>query len=188
MNPQPDVTSALASLLSILSQSSQQSHPQPYTPPPLYPPRPSTIEPVFIDDTSVVDTTQWIGVPTTTWREPENWRLPPRKSPQSPSLRPVVQPVDPPPAVVAPATYSQALTLVIQKSQSNEFLLHLQGMKRRQHDLEEDLFEARCRIQRKYESKRKMNQLLRNLGSEHADEQVLPKLTSLISGAFEGGE
>lgn len=81
MNSQPDVASALASLLSILSQSSQ-SHPQPYTPPPIYPPRPSAIEPVFIDDTSVKDTSQWIGVPTTTLPEPEQWPL----TPEIPSI------------------------------------------------------------------------------------------------------
>jgi hypothetical protein len=76
----------------------------------------------------------------------------------------------------------------MQKSQSNEFLFQLQRMKRRQHELEEDLFEARCRIQRKYESKRKMNQLLRNLGSEPADDQVCPHSDTVNSGAFEGGE
>jgi hypothetical protein len=110
------------------------------------------------------------------------------ESPQSPSLVPAVQSEDRQPVVVVPASYSQALKLVIQKSQSNGFLLHLQGMKRRQNELEEDLFEARCRIQRKYEAERKMNQLLRNLGSKNADEPVRPNLTALISGAFEGGE
>jgi len=175
MNHQTDVSATLASLLSILSQSSQKPHRQQPVPPrlPINQPLPANIEPVFIDSDSIFDTSQWIGVPTTSWREPQQWHLPSRKSVNPPPPPPAVNTEDSPPAVVAPPTsYSCALKLVIQKAQSNDFLLELQRIKRRQHEVEEDLFEARCRIQRKYESKRKMNQLLKNLGSQDVSEKV----------------
>jgi len=175
MNYQTDVSATLASLLSILSQSSKQPHSQPHVPPPLpiNQPTPAHIEPVFIESDSIFDTSQWIGVPIIPWREPQQWHLPPRKSTNQPPPAPAVNTEDPPPVVVQPpTTYSHALKLVIQKAQSNDFLLELQRIKRRQHEVEEDLFEARCRIQRKYESKRKMNQLLKNLGSQDVSEEV----------------
>ena len=45
-------------------------------------------------------------------------------------------------------------------------------VKKRQDEIETDLWEDRERIKRSFESKRKMNQLLQSLGSQYKDEEV----------------
>src|ERR1700733_9396773 len=84
MNTGTDPSNALASLLAILSQSTQPpsshlvSHPGPNSQPP--PPANHRvdlqhIEPVFIEG-DIFETTQWIGVPTVPWSEPRKWQFP----------------------------------------------------------------------------------------------------------------
>src|SRR5271170_7478861 len=84
MNTGTDPSNALASLLAILSQSTQPpssqppSHPHPN--PGLPPPTNNHfalqhIEPVFIQG-DIFETTQWIGVPTVPWSEPRKWQFP----------------------------------------------------------------------------------------------------------------
>jgi Protein of unknown function (DUF2458) len=175
MNRPTDVSATLASLLAILAQSSQQSRaqPNPASPLPICPsPAHNEVEPVVSEGNGIFETSQWIGVPTTSWREPQKWHLPPRKPINPPPFIPSVKKREELSHVAVTATYPEAIKLVIQKLQSNDFLVSLQRMKRRQHELEETMFEERCRIQRKYESKRKMNQVLKNLGSTRLDEEV----------------
>src|SRR5271170_3870722 len=84
MNTGTDPSNALASLLAILSQSTQSpssnltSRPGPNSQPP--PPANhhvnlQNIEPVFIEG-DIFETTQWIGVPTVPWSEPRKWQFP----------------------------------------------------------------------------------------------------------------
>src|SRR5271167_2259878 len=84
MNTGTDPSNALASLLAILSQSTQSpsshltSHPHPNSQPP--PPANhrvniQNIEPVFIEG-DIFETTQWIGVPAVPWSEPRKWQFP----------------------------------------------------------------------------------------------------------------
>jgi len=47
-------------------------------------------------------------------------------------------------------------------------------VKARQDEIETDLWEERERIERSFDSKRKMNQLLESLGSQYKDELVRP--------------
>src|SRR5271170_7862653 len=84
MNTGTDPSNALASLLAILSQSTQSpssnltSRPGPNSQPP--PPANhhvnlQNIEPVLIEG-DIFETTQWIGVPTVPWSEPRKWQFP----------------------------------------------------------------------------------------------------------------
>ena len=188
MNPGNDPSAALASLLAILSQStkgqqttpSSQRHPRPLLP----------IEPIFPEG-DILETTQWIGIPTTPWYQPRQWQFPRTTEPVT--VRPPPAKSKPtPPKCISPElprgqlSYSQALKYVIQQSQSDDFLNSIRGMKVRQNNLESDLFEERCRIIRKYESKRKMNELLTSIqGSQNTDEQVRSQIILLMKTLLE---
>ena len=172
-----DPSAALASLLAILSQSakgqqttpSSQRHPSHLSLP---------IEPIFPEG-DILETTQWMGIPTTSWYQPRLWQFP-RINTSVPIRPPPIKPKSPPPPKCItpelprePLSYSQALKYVIQLSQSDDFINSVREMKVRQNNLESDLFEERCRIIRKYESKRKMSELLKSIqGSQHNDEQA----------------
>jgi Protein of unknown function (DUF2458) len=203
MNPNQDPQAALASLLAILTrsapnqtpQNTSTSHSHPQHSPPQCPPavhQPSALEhlePVFAED-SILETTQWIGVPTTQWYEPRKWQFP-RSSdvsttqqahlPGNVKRRRSPSPVQPTKQLTSPATaevttfptYSHALKHVIQQSETKEFMDAIRDMKKRQNDLESDLFEERMRITQKWDSKRKVNQVLQSLGSQHTSEEVL---------------
>jgi len=180
MNPGNDPSAALASLLAILSQSTKgQQTPSISQHHPSHPPVP--IEPIFPEG-DILETTQWIGISTTQWYEPRLWQFPRTINP-SPVRPPTVKRVSPPlpsKSITSeiprlPLSYSQALKYVIQQSQSEDFINSIRGMKICQNNLESDLFEERCRIIRKYESKRKMSELLKSIqGSQDTDEQVEP--------------
>jgi hypothetical protein len=177
MNTGNDPSAALASLLAILSQStkgqqttpSSQRHPSHLSLP---------LEPIFPEG-DILETTQWIGVPTTPWYQPREWQLP-RTNKPVPIRPPPNKPEPPPPSTritpvlpPGPLSYSQALKWVIEQSRSDDFIDSLRRMKVRQNNLESDLFEERCRIIRKYESKRKMSELLKSIqGSQCNDEHV----------------
>lgn len=180
MNPGNDPSAALASLLAILSRStkgqqttsSSQHHPS------------HLIEPIFPEG-DILDTTQWIGIPTTQWYQPRAWQLPrpdltipcpPQiTSPQivrlpSPEVKRKRSPS--PTKVTSFPSYSHALKYIIQQTQDEEFISSIRKVKIRQDNFETDLFEQRSRIARKYESKRKMNELLKSIGSQYTNEQV----------------
>ena len=180
MNPSNDPSAALASLLAILSQSTKgQQTPSSFQHNPSHHPSPP-IEPIF-PESDILETTQWIGIPTTQWYEPRQWQFHGTINP-APVRPPPVKRVSPPPSKNITSeiprgrlSYSQALKYVIQQSQSDDFINAIRGMKIRQNNLESDLFEERCRIIRKYESKRKMSELLKSIqGSQDTDEQVEP--------------
>lgn len=59
-------------------------------------------------------------------------------------------------------------------SEEAEFMERLRRLKRRQDEIEADLWEERERIQRSFASKRKMNQLLQSLGSQYKSEEASP--------------
>ena len=190
MNPSHDPSAALASLLAILAKSTQKNSlpSQPYS---THPPRPSHVEPVFTEG-DILDTTQWIGIQTTPWYEPRIWQLRrpdnttqrpqrafPAKQKRSPSPLPELSSSTPTPIPTpTPATvkvftsYSEALKHAVRQTQSEDFIDSIHKMKSRQNNLETDLFDQRSRITRKYESKRKMNELLKSLGSQYTNEQV----------------
>jgi hypothetical protein len=177
MNPGNDPSAALASLLAILSRStkgqqttsSSQHHPS------------HLIEPIFPEG-DILDTTQWIGIPTTLWYQPRQWQFPRTTEPVT--VRPLLAKRKPtPPKCIppelprGPLSYSQALKWIIQRSESSDFIHPIRGMKVRQNNLESDLFEERCRIIRKYESKRKMSELLKSIqGSQNTDERVFSQI------------
>src|SRR5579862_784861 len=97
-----DPSAALISLLAILSQTnpptlSNPSHPLPPPPQQTYfnPSIPSTISHEHVDYTNVepvfpegdiLDTTPWIGIPTTEWHSPKKWSISSPLTPQHPSL------------------------------------------------------------------------------------------------------
>src|SRR5271170_8425156 len=201
MNTGTDPSNALASLLAILSQSTQSpssnltSRPGPNSQPP--PPANhhvnlQNIEPVFIEG-DIFETTQWIGVPTVPWSEPRKWQFPrpdptvlaQRRMPtQIPPIIPEKRKRNPSPAAegMRPVSlgpnnkvytnYSLALKHVIRQSEDVEFMEAVRKVKARQDEIETDLWEERERIKRSFESKRKMNQLLQSLGSQNKDEKV----------------
>lgn len=178
MNPDHDPSAALASLLAILSQSTQKtpliSHPR------LSHPHPSAhVEPIFPEG-DILDTTPWIGIPTTPWSEPRTWQLPRHEPTIRPQIRPplvpsstsVEQAICSTATVNSFTTYSQALKHIVRQTQSEDFIHTIRKMKTRQDNFESDLFEQRSRIVRKYESKGKMNELLKSIGSQYTNEQV----------------
>jgi len=184
MNSANHASTALASLIAILAQSTQTPAQQNSTPQfPLVPPphhhASAHLEPVFIEG-EILDTTQWIGTNTTLWYEPKPWQLPrpiraskelsPNKRKRS--VSPVSQPTKT--KIISFPTFSHALKHVSQLSQSEEFIDALRKMKHRQNNLESDLFEERCRILRKFESKRKMSELLQSLESQYTPMEVYP--------------
>jgi hypothetical protein len=188
MNSGEDQSAALASLLAILSQSTQKNASTSFQPPnhSTHPPLSAHVEPIFPEG-DILETTQWIGIPTTSWYEPRTWQLPrPDPTIGRPQIRPppVKRKRSPSPiefqSTSSPATtgiasfssYSHALKHVIQLTRSEQFISSIRRMKDRQDDLESDLFEQRSGIIRKYESKRKMNELIKSLGSKYTDEQV----------------
>jgi len=199
MNTQSDPTAALTSLLAILSQTTQQQQNRRLLPsfpfPPAHPgpPQPHSLDPVFVEG-DILDTTPWIGARTTPWYEPRHWQLP-RFPPSTPSQAPTQ--TKPVPRLASPTSkrkrspspsqpqrttstplsfsnYSQALKQIITQSQRDDFVEALQSLRKRQNHFESDLFEERSRIIRKYESKRKLDTLLKSLGSENAGEEVSP--------------
>ena len=203
MNPNQDPQAALASLLAILSRSAQSqtlqnpssSHSHPQHSPQHNPPvvnQPSAIEylePVFAED-GILETTQWIGVPTTQWYEPRKWQLPhpshvsirrqiplPASVKRKRSASPVQSSKQSTSSfatteVITFPTYSHALKHIIRLSETKEFMDAIRDVKNRQNDLESDLFEERTRITQKWESKRKVNQVLQSLGSQPTSEEV----------------
>jgi hypothetical protein len=220
MNTGTDPSNALASLLAILSQSTQPpsshitSHPRPNSQPP--PPANQhvdlqNIEPVFIEE-DIFETTQWIGVPTVPWSEPRKWQLPrpdltvlaerriptprlttptiPEKRKRSPSPAPQkTQSVSPGSPQKTFTNYSLALKHVLRQSEDAEFMDAMRRVKKRQDDIETDLWEDRERIKRSFDSKRKMNQVLKSLGSQYKDEQVpSPRPVWLTKDVIGGGE
>src|SRR5271154_1152309 len=202
MNAGADPSNALASLLATPSQSTSPnlpSHPRSTSLPP--PPANhhvnlQNIEPVFIEG-DIFETTQWIGVPTVPWSEPRKWQFPrpdptvlaqrrippprpttptiPEKRKRSPSPAPQkTQSVSPGSPKKTYTNYSLALKHVLRQSEDAEFMDAVRRLKKRQDDIETDLWEDRERIKRSFDSKRKMNQLLQSLGSQYKDEQVRP--------------
>lgn len=185
----PDPSASLASLLAILSQTTQIPTGQSNQP------RPSSInsplEPVFVQG-DILETTQWIGSTTTSWYEPRTWQLPrllpapqitssssvPRiGSPTSKRKRSHSPPKSTPPlnsqTTISFPTYSHALKHVVLLSQSETFITALRDMRKNQNNLESDLLDERQRITRKYKSKRTMATLLQSLGSQN-NQDVFP--------------
>jgi hypothetical protein len=190
MTSPPDPSFALASILAVLSQSVQRQEKQNsrIISPSLIPTQIQEIEPVFTDGRDILDTSQWMGVPAIQWHEPRRWQLPhsTRLEGYSDPARPlkkrrrsdiydgtsIEHPLTPTTQIRSFPSFTAALKHVFGLSESTGLVEKLQKMARRQNDIEADLFEQRSVLTQKWESKRKMNQLLHSLGSDGTDEKV----------------
>lgn len=188
MNTPNDPTAVLANLIAILSQSTQRPAQQapPVQLPPQHDPSQNNLaaytEPVFVQG-EILDTSLWIGTNTVPWYEPKLWDLPRQAQGSSSVVPPAAEtPVNkqtqgPPPETVSSKiaslpTFSHALKYVAHLSQSEGFMDSIRGLKTRQNHFESDLFEERGRIHRKFDSKRKMGEILHSLGSQYTSAEV----------------
>jgi hypothetical protein len=202
MNRNQNPSDALASILAILSQSTQVNAERsglssPSTRDFQYQGTSQNLDPVFAED-DILDTSQWIGSTTKPWHEPRNWQLPrkpvdaiqppdtsslpalPRATKRQRSVTPErktsqsSEPVDTAPVKsISINSYAQALKHLIGLTHSEEFVETIKRMKRKQHDHEIDLLEERNRLKQKWESKRKMDKILQSLGSECIGDEVM---------------
>lgn len=194
MNSAQNPSEALASILAILSQTTQKPSDESRVHSQSIPALESRqeLEPVFAEG-DILDTSQWIGASTTVWYEPRNWQLLPPDSRTSGVAKsdPIVGTSLSPPAKrhrsdilelenqtqadgrpSSFTSYPQALKHVLHLIQYGSFTEAIKRIKDKQHVFESNLYEERCRLTRKWESKRKMDQILQSLNSQSLGNQV----------------
>jgi hypothetical protein len=171
MTSYTDQSQALTALLDILAQSTRprtSNSIQPQTHPIETPQRYD-----LQDDASINDNSDSIGESRVPWREPRPWNLRPRPyNPAIPCVSPPKRKRSLSPQPDCFDSYSSALNYLVRKSQSGDFLQRMRKIKRKQDELETELWEERGRIPKKFESQRKLNALLQSIRSQSVSEDV----------------